>query len=234
VGNDTQDRLNRLVVIALALAAIFAALLLTLLAWGAPDESIARVADLAGWLGRHNNAEAKTIVSLTATVVVLLMLAVILAELTPSPTKKMRLRNVRAGEAVITTHEIAARVNAEVESIPHVAACNAIVAARGNRAEIVLEIHVEPGADLGDTADAACRRTRVLAETKLDIDLAAPPRARLHYRELRLQGAAGAPRRLGPSGWERPAAIPEGDRDQRGNSDTPEEAQAQADRAARA
>lgn len=226
MSDNRQDRLNRFVVIALAFAGIFAALVLALLAWGAPDESIARIADLAGWLGRHNNTEVKTIISLSAAVAVLLMLMAILVELTPSPTQKMRLRNVRAGEAVITTHEIAARVNAEVEAIPHVAACNAIVAARGRRAEIVLELHVEPGADLADTADDACRRTRVLAETKLDIDLAAPPRARLHYRELRLQGAADAPRRLGPSGWERPAAILEGDRDQRGNSDTPEEAQA--------
>jgi hypothetical protein len=226
VSDNPQDRLNRIVIVVLALAGIFTAVMVALLAWGAPDESIARVADLAGWLGRHNSTESRTIVALSSAVVALLLLTAIIVEITPSPARKMRLRNVRAGEAVITTHEIATRINAEVAAAPHVAACDAFVAAHRGRVDVTLDLHVEPGADLALTADEACRRTRALIESELGIELAVPPRARLHYRELRLLSAADAPRRLEPSGRERPAANPEGDRDQRGNSDTPEEAQA--------
>jgi hypothetical protein len=226
VADNPQDRLNRIVIVVLALAGIFTAIVVALLAWGAPDESVARVADLAGWMGRHNNTGTRTIIALSSTVVALLLLTAIIVEVTPAPAGKMRLRNIRAGEAVITTHEIAARINAEVATAPHVAACDAFVAAHRGGLDVTLELHVEPGADLALTADEACLRARSLIESELGIELAAPPRARLHYRELRLLGAADAPRRLAPSGWERPAANPEGDRDQRGNSDTPEEAQA--------
>jgi hypothetical protein len=226
VSDNPQDRLNRFVIVVLALAGIFAALVVALLAWGAPDESIVRVADLARWLDRHNSTESRTIVALSSAVVALLLLTAIVVEFTPAPARKMRLRNVRAGEAVITTHEIAVRINAQVAAAPHVAACDAFVAAHRGRVEVTLDLHVEPGADLALTADDACGRTRALLESELGVELAAPPRARLHYRELRLLGAADAPRKLGPSGWERPAANPEGDRDQRGNSDTPEKAQA--------
>lgn len=228
MSDEPLDQANRLVIVLVAMLVIFGALLVVLLAWGASSGSIGRVEDLAGWLRRHDDTETKTIITLGASVIVLLMLSAIILEVTPSPTQRMRLRNVKAGGATITTREIAARINAGVQQVEHVAGCDAIVATRGKRLEVVLELHLEPGADLARAADEACVRAQALVEQEIGVELAAPPRARLHYRELRLRGEtqpAPAERAPAPSGWERPGDV-EGERDERGQPDAPEEAQA--------
>lgn len=230
MGDDAMDQGNRLVIVLGAMLVIFAALLVVLLAWGASTESIGRIEDVAGWLRRHDDGETKTIITLGAAVIFMLMLTAIILELTPSPTQKLRVRNVKAGDATITTKEIAQRINAEVQQVEHVGACDAIVASRGKRLEVVLELHVEPGADLAHTADEACRLAHALVEREIGVELAAPPRARLHYRELRLRRdgpqAPGEQASATPTGWERPAGSAGGERDERGQPDTPEEAQA--------
>lgn len=180
------EQLNRVAIVVGALAIVFAALVVALLAWGAPGETIARVVDLAGYLRRHNDGETKVMISLAAAVVTLLMLTVITVELTPSPSQKVRVQSMTSGDAVITTSQIAARIDSEVTQIPHIAQCAAIVARRGKRVEVVLDLHVDAGASLSQTADEACRRAHTLVEQQLGIEMAAMPRARLHYRELRL------------------------------------------------
>ena len=187
---DPLEQTNRFLVVLGALIVVFAALLAVLFAWGAPDETINRIADFSGYLRRHNDRETKTIISLAAAVVILLMLTVIVIEMTPSPTQKMRVRSMKSGEAVITTSQIAQRINADVTQIPHIAECAATVAARGKKVEVVLDLHVDAGANLSQTADEACRRAHTLVEQQLGIEMATIPRARLHYRELRLSGEA--------------------------------------------
>jgi hypothetical protein len=217
VSDEPLEQLNRFGIVIGALGVIFVALLATLLAWGAPDETITRVSDLASYLRRHNDGETKAIISLAAAVLTLLMLMLIIVELTPSPTQKMRVRSMTSGGAVITTSQIAKRIDTDVMQVPHIAQCAAIVAARGKKVEVVLDLHVDAGANLSQTADEACRRAHVLVEEQLGIEMAAMPRARLHYRELRLQGkdAAMPTEPVIASGWERPR-TPEGDLDQRG------------------
>lgn len=217
MSDDPLDGLNRFVIVVGALAAVFVALLAVLLAWGAPDASSTRVADFAGYLRRHNDGETKVIITLASAVVTLLMLTAIIVELTPSPTQRMRVRNMKSGAAAITTTQIAERINAEVLQVPHVAECAATVAARGRRVAVVLDLHVDAGAALAQTADEACRRAHMLVEERLGIQMAATPRARLHYRELRLRGerAETAPEQREASEWERPHTN-EGELDERG------------------
>ncbi len=225
-----MEQINRFVIVVSAMVVIFVALLVVLLAWGAAAASIDRIGDFAGYLRDHNNREAKIIITLGAGVVVLLMLSAIIIEVTPSPTQKMRVRNVKSGDAVITTKQIAERIEAELWSVPHVSSCQAIVAARGKRVEVVLELNVDQGANLAETADAACGRAQTLVEERLGIALVQPPQARLHYRELRLQDERQMPdamRREGPAGWERTADERTAEqREERGSPESPEEAQA--------
>ena len=211
------DQLNRVAIVVAALAVVFVALLIVLLAWGAPDETIARTADLSDYLRRHNDRETKAIVSLVAAVAVLLMLTAIIVELTPSPAQKVRVRSMKSGEAAITTSQIAARIDAEVGTVEHVAECTARVSARGRKVEVVLDLYLDAGANLAEAADEACGLAHAMVEQQLGIEMAARPRARLHYRELRLGhgGAANAASTREPSGWERPS-DPEGTVDQRG------------------
>lgn len=227
MSDDPLDQINRAVISVIAMLVAFAALVVVLFAWGAPDASIDRLEDLVGYLRDHNTRDAKLIVTLGAVVVVLLMLTVIIVQLTPSPTQKMRVRNVKAGDAQLTTTQIAARIEHELADVSHVATSRAIVSSRGQKLTVVLDLEVDAGADLARTADDACRRAHELVEQRMGLELAERPRARLHYRELRLKDEGTKP----ITGWERPRTG-EGAHDQRGSTDAPEEAQAQADRAA--
>jgi hypothetical protein len=201
MSGSSEGELNRFFMVLLALLVIFAAALAIALAWGAPDRSIERIADLADWLRRHNDRETKLIVTLGGAVIVLAMLMAIIVELTPSPTQRMRIRSIRTGDATITTREIADRINAEVQAKEHIAECQSIVAARGQRIEVVLDLHVDPGADLTRASEEACATVRQFVEGQIGVELAATPRARLHYRELRLRSDAPQPQ-------EPPSPIP--------------------------
>ena len=222
MSDDPINQINRFVITLVAMAIAFAALAIVLLAWGAPGGTIDHIGDLAGYLRRHNDRETKLIITLGAMVVVMAMLTVIVVELTPSPNRTMRVRNLTSGDAAITTTEIAQRVNADVLRVVHITECRSYVSARGRRVDVVLDLHVDAGTDLAQAADEACRRAHELIEQQLGIELASKPRARLHYRELRLgeERQPSAPR-LPPTGWERPQGI-EGDRDERGTADTPQ------------
>ncbi|MHB8684226.1 MAG: hypothetical protein ACYC9X_07875 [Dehalococcoidia bacterium] len=198
-SDDPADQANRFAIVVAALVVIFLALLVVLLAWGATAGGIARISDLAGYLRDHNNREAKVVLTLGAAVIVLLMLTVVIVEVTPSPIAKMRLRNVKAGDATITTAEIAARIETEARGVPHVRDCAAIVATHGRRIDVVLDLHVDEGADLAQAADAACARAQTLVEQQIGIALAGRPRARLYYRELRLRDGPPGPEAVPPA-----------------------------------
>lgn len=199
--SESEDSVNRFAVSLLALLVMFAAVLVALLAWIEPDGSIARLRDLADFLGRHDDRDGKLILSLAALVVVLLMAAVLVLELAPSSTRGMRVRNVTSGDVTITTKRIGETIDDAVRAAPHVAACTTMVTRRGRKVEVVLDLHVDAGAELAQTADEACRRAHVLVE-QLGIELSAKPRARLHYRELRLRPETQ--QEAEATGWERP------------------------------
>ncbi len=229
MNDDPLGQTNRFVIVVAALVVIFLALLLTLLAWGAPAENIARLSRLAGWLQGHNDRETKAIITLGALVVTLAMLTAIVVELTPAPKRSVRVHGAKSGAAAITTDEIADRIDDEVGRIEHIVGCRATVIGRGKRVDVVLDLHVDAGADLSHTADDACRRAQTVVEQELGIALTQLPRARLHYRELRLREHDAPPegmRRQPGTGWERPGGEAEGERDQRRQPDAPEEAQA--------
>ena len=52
-----MDQTNRVLIVGAALLWIFALLVIILLAWGSPDESIEQLADLAGYLEDHNDTD---------------------------------------------------------------------------------------------------------------------------------------------------------------------------------
>ena len=222
MSDDPLSGLNRAIIAVVALLVAFLALALILVAWGASDGAIGQVEDFGGYLRDHNNNAAKTIVTLLGAIVALLMASLIIVEVTPAPTQKMRLRNVKSGDAVLTTAEIAARIEEEARDVEHVAGCTAVVAAKGQKLTVLLDLEVDGAADLARTADEACRRADALVTQRMGLTLAERPRARMHYRELRLKNGAPAP----ATGWERP-----GDRspDEAAHSDATEEARAQGE-----
>jgi hypothetical protein len=153
------------------------------------------------------------------------MASVLIVELVP-PSNQLRVGDVESGSVAITTAQIARRIETEVSSVDHVSAGRATVTRRGQRVEVVLDLDVDAGADLSAAANEACYRAHKLVEQRLRIELAERPRARIHYRELRLKDGSGRDRSL--TGWERPEG--EEERDDRRSADAdaraPEEAQA--------
>lgn len=213
-----MDAGNRAGIILVTLLVIFFALLVALMAWGAPAESVNKLRDFVGFLGDHQDQDlAKLVTSLGAGVVILLGVLVIILELSPPATPGVRITTVRSGDATIPSDEIAARVQQEVLALEHVTAARVRATGRGKRVEVEMDLHVDPQASLAQTGEAACLRTRQLLEQQMSIPLAGQPRARLHYRELRIgQGEEPAPaeapieeraQETARTGWERPAAA---------------------------
>jgi hypothetical protein len=184
--SERDGQVNRFAISLLAMAIMFAAALVIILTWTAANATIERIADLVAFLEAHNNRDGKVILTLSMVVVMLIMASVLILELTASASEHMRVRNVASGDVTITTARLAAHIDDAVRSLPHVADSQTIVARKGRRVEVILDLHVDAGADLAPTADEACRRAHRLIE-RLGVELASKPRARLHYRELRLQ-----------------------------------------------
>ena len=179
-----MDLTNRVMAVGVALLWMFLFLVVILLAWGAPDDSIKRLADLAGYLGDHNNTPAKLIVTFGGLIFVLLGAIVVIFEVMPPQSGSVKVAKVGSGEASIGTDEIVARLEEELRSVAQVQQVSASVSGRGAKADVNLELHVSPEADLTYTSEEACRRARKLIEGRMGVELAAPPRAQLHYREL--------------------------------------------------
>ena len=188
-----MDVTNRVIIVAGAFVWIFLVLVLILLAWGAPENSIDRLGDFVEYLDDHTDDVSRVILTLGGVILVLVAVVLIIAEVTPPATAAVKVQQVKAGSAVISTQEIEQRVEQEVGSVPHVSQAAVKVVGRGRGVELDLDLHVDPEANLTEAAEEACQRARELAEGKMGIALLRPPRAHLHYKELHLAAAAEAP-----------------------------------------
>ena len=189
-----MDLTNRILIISGMLLWIFIVVIVVLLAWGAPDESIERIFDFAGYLEDHNDDGGKLILTFGAAILVLLAAIVVITEVAPPETKSLKVANVGSGEARIPTDEVAHLVEEELRMLPQLNQVTANVQARGEKADVSLELHVSPEADIAATTDEACRRTSELLAQRIGVELARPPRAQLHYKELRVTRKQAASR----------------------------------------
>lgn len=185
-----MNAVNRVLIVIGALLLVFLAFTFIVLVWGAPEESIRRLQEFADWLDEHRSTGAKLIATLSALVMALLAAAIIVLELSPSSTATVRVASGDRGVATISTDAIAERVQREVEQTPHVVASSARVIGRRRAVEVELDLDVDAYANLRETAMDACERARAVVQDVMGVALAAPPRARLHYRELRVGGPA--------------------------------------------
>lgn len=190
-----MDLTNRILIIGGALIWIFVVMVIILLAWGAPDESIARVFDLAEYMEDHNTTEAKLIITFGGLILVLLAAIVVVIEVAPPQAGRLKVANVGEGEASIPSEEVAHLLEEELVKMPHLNQVQAKVQARGQKAEVNLDLHVGAEADLAATTEEACHRAAELLRQRIGVELARPPQAQLHYQELRVaqpQASAGS------------------------------------------
>jgi hypothetical protein len=190
-----MDIANRLAIVLLALLIMFAVAVVVLFTWAAAPQSVERLSDFVGFLDDHaEDNGSRVILTLGAAVVALLALVIVIVELTPPQAERVPVRDVRAGDALLSTDAIAQRLRQEISAVPHVTQTKATVSARGKGVEVDLELHVDPETNLALTSEEACRAVENLLTNRLSVEMARPPRLNLRYSELRLAGApAGVP-----------------------------------------
>ncbi len=189
-----DDLTNRILTVGVALLSIFLIFLVILLAWGAPDESIEWVFDLANYLEDHNNAEAKLIITFGGVILMLLATLLVIFEVVPPESNALTVTKAGSSDVQISTEEVVRRLEEELQLLPQVSQARATILGRGKKAEVHLNLHVTADAELAPTADEASQRARALMEDRMGLELARPPQTEIQYRELRVgQRAEAAP-----------------------------------------
>jgi hypothetical protein len=181
---------NRAILIVLCLALLAGAVAVIVVAWAIPDDSINWLRDAVVWLDDHNSDGTKALITVGGAIVGLAAFVAVLAELLPSGSGEVKVTGLQIGDAVLTTAAIGQRIEEAVNQVPHVSDVRATVRARRKGVTVNLDLHVDPEANLAAVTDEACAAATIVLSDKVHVALLAPPRARLHYRELRLQGRA--------------------------------------------
>ena len=177
---------NRLFMILLAVALIAVAVAALALTWTIPNDTIAWLRDATDWMAKHNQDTEKALLSLIAGVVAFLALVLVLLELLPD-NGDVRVTDLRIGGAVLSTADITQRVEEAVRTVDHVVNVKAAVKAKRKGVAVLLNLDVDPDANLMVVTDEACEAATDMLTNKVHVALAEPPQARLHYRELRFK-----------------------------------------------
>ena len=207
-----MDLANRLVIVLGALLLMFAVALVILFTWAAAPDSVDRLFDFVEFLDDQTEDDgSRVILTLGALVVALLALVVVIAELTPPQAGQVPVRDVQAGDALLSTNAIAQRLQQELSAVSHVTQVKPTVTTRGKAVEVDLELHVDPDTNLALTSEEACRAVENLLGNQLSVEMARPPRLNIRYSELRLpQAATGTLPFEPPPPLEEPPAEAEG------------------------
>lgn len=185
-----MDLANRLIIVLGALLLMFAVALVILFTWAAAPDSVDRLFDFVEFLDGHTEDDgSRVILTLGGLVVTLLALVVVIAELTPPQAGQVPVRDVKAGDALLSTNAIAQRLQQELSALSHITHVKPTVTARGKAVEVDLELHVDPDSNLALTSEEACRAVENLLDNQLSVEMARPPRLNLRYSELRLPEA---------------------------------------------
>ncbi len=174
-----------------------------------PDDSIRGLRDAVNWLSDNNDDLQKVVLTTGGALIALVALTLLVFELTPSSSAAVKVTDVTAGDAVLSTVAIGQRIEEAVREVASVSQVRTSVRTRRKGVEVSLDLHVEPEANLATVADAACEAVRQVMSERLHVALASQPRVRMHYRELRLQQRP-APSRAVPVAPAEPALAAAG------------------------
>ena len=183
---------NRIFLIVLSVALIAAAISLITFTWSIPGDSIDELGDAVNWLDRHNDDLEKALLTAVAALIGLLALIVVLIEMRPPAGADVKMTDLKVGDAVLSTGAIGQRVEEAVRQVAHVVQARAAVRSKRKGVKVALDLQVAPEANLATLTDEACEAARDVLLNRVHVALAAPPSARIHYRELRLQRASRA------------------------------------------
>jgi hypothetical protein len=190
---------NRVFLTLLLFALGSASIAVIVLTWSAPTESIDALADAVSWLDQnHGNAE-KSLITAVAALIALITLLLLYFELTPRSAPEVMVTDLEGARAYLSAAAISQRVEEAVSQVPHISDVKAVVRPKKKGVTVSLDLHVDPDANIATVADEACAAARDVLTNRVHVALVEPPRARLHYRELRLNRATAARRGAAPT-----------------------------------
>jgi nitrogen fixation-related uncharacterized protein len=177
---------NRILMILICLTVIAGAVGIIVLAWAIPADTIDGLRNAVDRLEENNQDLEKALLTAIGSVIAFLALVVLLLELTPKTGTEVKVTDLQVGDAVLSTTAIGQRVEEAVRLVPHVADVKATVKTKGKGVAVGMDLHVDPEANVAQVTDEACQAARDVLLNRVHVSMAAPPRARLHYRELKL------------------------------------------------
>jgi hypothetical protein len=185
----------------ICLLVVTLAVTVIVLAWTLPQETIDWLGGAVEWMDDNDGAVERLLLSSAAAAIGLLALALVVLQVLPAKGRAVRVVDLKAGDAVLSSADIALRVEEAVRRVPQVNGARAEVRARRKGVLVGLDLYVEPDANLAAVTDAACQAAQDVLNDKVHVALQAPPSVRLHYREprpgVRAPAAAReAPRRI--------------------------------------
>ncbi len=183
-----MNTFNRVVLILGCLALIAAAIALIFFTWTIPNRSINSLFDAVQWLDDHDGNLEKSLLTTISAAVGLISLVVLLIELLPRSGPEVKVVDVNAGDATLSTAAIGQRIEEAVCQVPHVAEVRAGVRAKKKGVLVALDLQVDPDANLATVTDEACQTAQDVLTSRVHVQLLRPISAHLHYRELRLHG----------------------------------------------
>lgn len=191
-----MNTFNRTVVVLLCVLLVVAAVGLIALTWTIPNRSINWLADAVQWLDDNDGDLEKALLTSVSAFVGLVALIVLVLELLPRRGPAVEVNDLASGTATLSAAAISQRIEEAVIRVPHVSEVRADVKTRRKGVQVMLDLQVDPDANLATVTDEACQTAQEVLTERLHVQLLRPPRARLHYRELRLhRGEAAASRR---------------------------------------
>jgi hypothetical protein len=177
---------NRIIVILLCLGLIGGAASLIALTWTLDVDTIAWLRDAVDWIDENNADLERAIFTAMMAALGFFALLILLMELTPRGTGEVRVSDLQAGNAVLSTAAVGQRIEEAVRAVPHVADVRTYIKGKRKGVAVALDLHVDSEADLAQVTDQVSSTVRDVLTNRVHVALAEPPRVRLHYRELRL------------------------------------------------
>jgi hypothetical protein len=190
---------NRIVLILLCILLVAAAVAIIFLTWTIPNRSINGLHDAVQWVDDNDGDLEKAVLTTISAGIGLISLAVLLIELLPRSGPDVKVVDVNAGDATLSTAAIGQRIEEAVCQVAHVAEVRAGVRAKKKGVLVSLDLQVDPDANLATVTDEACQTAQDVLTGRVHVQLLRPISAHLHYRELRLHGRNVERRPVSPS-----------------------------------
>jgi len=176
-----SNNTNRTLIVAFAAAWIVLMAVVIFLAWSASADAIEEVADLADYLGKHNDDPGKLIITLGALVMVVLALLLIILELAPEDEEKELKVNQAGAITIVPAAALRQRLEESLLGLPEVSAARARVGSSDRGISTSVDLTVVPAANIATVSREATRVVVDTMQTDLGLPLAGAPSVRVAF-----------------------------------------------------